>query len=167
MPFLSVPSLNEARMGPVCFVWLKGKERRPYLCVAGGRHSSLQPVFESAEFLDLVPFLPPSLWKNERETSDSPRASSATMDPTENDKEGGDSSSTTGSGLKAAKSHKMVTSKKASEDKSPSQPGWIQVPHGLGVKLSWQLAAGVVAKQWKVRRSREQEQSLYRFSLCL
>ncbi|PHJ23345.1 kelch repeat-containing protein, partial [Cystoisospora suis] len=148
--WIELPSLNEARMGPVCFVWLKGKERRPYLCVAGGRHSSLQPVFESAEFLDLVPFLPPSLWKNERETSSSHPASSAATDSMDNDKERGDSSSTTGNGLKAVNSHKMMTiSKKGYDDNSPSQPGWIQVPHGLGVKLSWQLAAGVVAKQWK------------------
>ncbi|PFH37344.1 kelch repeat-containing protein [Besnoitia besnoiti] len=120
-----LPSLNEARIGATCFIWLQGSRRRPHLCVAGGRQSSLHPVFQSAEILDLEPFLPSSL--------STAQAKEAYQQHTEE--------STGGSGRPKAETEKAA---KERDEKS----SWTLV-NPMGVKLCWQHAGGVVARHWK------------------
>lgn len=157
-------------MGPICFVWLRGAERRPYLCVAGGRHSSLHPVFESAELLDLVPYLPPSLWKPPSDEASSEKdvvsnsssltgrpsqASLASSPPTDPEAHVDGSAGLEGRLKSAFCSNKTHPKNRGSGDSPPSASPWVQVSRGLGIEVSWQPAAGVVAKQWKVRQQRE------------
>ncbi|CBZ53731.1 putative kelch motif domain-containing protein [Neospora caninum Liverpool] len=123
--WFQLPSLNEARIGPVCFVWLKGPERRPHLCVAGGRQSSLHPVFQSAEILDLLPLLP------------------------RNDEDGTDKTEGTGQGgSDGEKKRQPEGGEKLRRETEIPPAQWILVSP-VGVKLCWQQAAGVVSRCWK------------------
>ncbi|KFH16945.1 kelch repeat-containing protein [Toxoplasma gondii MAS] len=131
--WFELPSLNEARIGPICFVWLKGPERRPHLCVAGGRQSSLHPVFQSVEVLDLLPLLPSTQEASANKTQSTAGQAAAT------------GQAAAGSAKKRAEQTERETATPAAE--------WVLVG-SAGVKLCWQQAAGVVAACWKVRGER-------------